>query len=886
MARTIHQLYCTHCTYETAAAYRQAGNTDPFEYSTRAGSVAAHSAHAVFQRFEKQILRGLPMAGDASAAHRNREMQDVPWRRLVFVPSVNGLRLLANVCYRRTDTAGRVGSYFAHVLIEEESDGHPAWSPVDCIRLWGADWQLADHVQLADPAARDDLLLPGRESCVNDRALLQFLTGTTDVSRSPSTDPILDTFPERWKQETSSEERIELLTNLLHAAQELDLDNRERLTIVVEPGVAAILFFGILRLLPPGKFVERLSFSTFESHLEKAFTVLTAHDFAAPSATKLAPDFCRSQRFIINTYRNENRFEFRHPGSGFADMMIKTFIHQGPDAADRLLANLVKAGGTSVERMNALADLHRQVVQSARGIAPWESQDGDMEINDFLRLPPAEQQFASRVMAGLVASTTNDRIVKSLNAAQHVDMLELISAYARDPVEIDATKRLVKLLPVSARNAFFGLSQVSVALKAQWLKSYLNQKSQFPPDCPSLWFQDSTSPNPVLATLLNGARFDQVQSWLPAVPRECLWAFVASLGPAAQNDPDKQALMVNLLGELTDQELCKVFDKSNGLADAILGSMTPGDRAFESRMTSLCDSLRSASIDQLLICVKTLLSLAPQLPFLRVTLSKWSAVRDAVKRCEQIALDSTRRIPRDQETRICEVLKALASALSNGAERVSPIEIDSKLVEGLLKGWLSSGKEELLQACVRVFPSLQLGATDDTALCQFLTSRPGDHWLHAHFRSDPTMERRIRAILDQLPDNASTFPVRLAALIVARAWLGDAKGKLETWKRLRDMLDWIGKLRQASSTANGKDRQEIKKASEDLASLIFETFGARIAVDPAAERLTGTKCLADLSQATIGDNTLLESQSIVEAIEAKYRQAESKQGFFSRFLSK
>lgn len=891
MATTINQLYCTHCTYGTSALHRHTGNvrTQPFEYSTRAGSVEKSISHQTFQRFEQQFFRGIPMAGDAPVDVRRRDATGAPWRRLVYSPSVDGLHLLANVCYRTTDTAGRLGSYFAHVLIQEASEG--PWNPVDCLKLWGAPfWTTADK-ELSDSEAEsfelarlDSLNQDGSGTFVNDHALTEFLTN--DAARSAADeskiDPALDVFPARWRRIPAAK-RQQFLTDLLHAVMELDFNLQERLTIAVEPAVAALLFYGIFRLLPPA-LGQPLSFSTFESHLERSATVLTAHDFADHNTTDLLPETYRIRGFVINTYRSLTNLKFRHPESRFAAMMVQSFIREGADAKFRLAQQLPTETGLTRENYESLATVHQHIMDLVAGheVAP--------EL--LTRLPKPERQFAGRVMAFQIAAAADDDVKNLARSPAYLWALDLVTGIVQDPTAKQAVKRLVTLLPPKAQNGFFALPKLSSAWKVAWLKSHLQRSNgQFPQNCPSLWFDGSSQPNEVLSELLRNATPEQASAWQASVPAECLWSFAAALAGAAQSDPGKRPLLATVIEKVDDDGLCKLLDKTSGRADAFLANFAPGDARFQDRLGRFSDGIRTAAPDRIAAHVETLLSLAPRLAFLKVSLNRWGSVRDAVGRCKACVVDPSGRLTRELEVALTEVLKALGNALSDTETEISPIEIDVKLVESLMRGWLNPPRNDLLQQAVRAFPMIQLAATDDTSLCSFLAGVGGAAWRRSIPSDDASLQQRLRTILDQLPDNLSSLPVRLEGLAAARQWLGPDVVKLGAWQQLVKMLEWVKQLRGKFRTARDMNSTEVNTAASDLGPLIFRTLGNRLTCDPSkknSQKLAGTNCLENLSRATIGDNTLTEALFIVLAIERAYEaQGSSKGGgVFAAFLKR
>ena len=886
MTRTIHQLYCTHCTYGTSALHRHTGNvrTQPFEYSTRKGSVEQSLSHQTFQRIEKQFFRGIPLAGDAPVEVRRRDANDAPWRRLVYSPSVDGMRMLANVCYRSTDTAGRLGSYFAHVLYEEHSSNPAPWNPVDCLKLWGASfWETAD-TDVSDVSAEaleksfvlkklDGLTQPGYGAVINDEVLRKFLEAPADET-APDSDRsgmnnALIVFPTRWRRKTA-DERSRLLTNLLHAVLELDLESQERLTIAVEPGVAALLFYGIVRLLPPEGLVQQLSFSTFESHFDKPATVLTAHDFADPKATDLLPD-TRARGFAINTYKPATNPKFRNPESQFANMMVQTFIRDGAAAVDRVLSQMTAAGGMTRDDYESLASVHQRVLKSL---------DGEGASPDQLtRMSKVEKQFAGRILADRLASASDDAVKSLAGRAAYLSTLDLISGVANDQAARQAEKRLVQVLPArkGVRNAFFSLPKLSSSLKVWWLKSYLKQKGQFPQDCHSLWF-DEKQPNIVLSELLRSASatIEQVAGWRASVPPEYVWCYAAALASAVQHDSAKWPLLISEIERLDDDYLCKLLDKASGRADTVLKAIDDDDSRFTAHLIRFNDRIRTAPPDKIVARVETLLAISLHLPLLKKSLDQWDNVRMEIKRCEQYAVATNGRTDVELESVLSNVLKAVAAALSNPVE-VAPIDIDVRIVEPLLRTWLGPKQHELCQRSMALLPKLQLDATKDTALCAFLAGKHGSEWLRKYPAGDTSLPVRLRAILDGLPEFLSTLPERLPILIAAQRLLGKEEIiRVRRWKSVLDSLNWLKLRRAPFASAEAMTGEEVAREAENLAPWLESLLRSHVSYDTrqrGVNRLVGRKYIQDLSNVTIGDNTLLECDVLRMAIERAFEKS-------------
>ncbi|NQT41078.1 MAG: hypothetical protein HQ581_26540, partial [Planctomycetes bacterium] len=134
------QIYCTHCTYGTSAIHRETGATrdDVHGYGVRAGSLQGDALKQGYERIEHLLHYALP-EGTPPGNLQTGTAANSP-KRLVYLPGVDDVRVLARICYRQTDTTGqRYGSYFAHVLTRELHDGgnpRPHWNGMDALQLW------------------------------------------------------------------------------------------------------------------------------------------------------------------------------------------------------------------------------------------------------------------------------------------------------------------------------------------------------------------------------------------------------------------------------------------------------------------------------------------------------------------------------------------------------------------------------------------------------------------------------------------------------------------------------------------------------------------------------------------------------------------------------
>ena len=177
----IQQLYCTHCTYGSSALERREGELAhrTLGYSARAGSIEAAELR---QALPAHRALSLLLSAPRYSGRRKDCCCRPPPRRggWSICLAVSGLQIVGQVCYRPTDSEGRPGSYFAHVLLSDAAAGGPHWPALTCLRLWrAAGWTEEDApaIPFLLPALKSvDDMLRGKRAIVGDRVLRSFLT--------------------------------------------------------------------------------------------------------------------------------------------------------------------------------------------------------------------------------------------------------------------------------------------------------------------------------------------------------------------------------------------------------------------------------------------------------------------------------------------------------------------------------------------------------------------------------------------------------------------------------------------------------------------------------------------------------------------------------------
>ena len=235
----IHQLYITHCTYGSSYFSSETDKTPeqasvPLGYSVRSASAEKEEARKIYTAIESQMYYHLPSDGSAS----DIDALKAP-RRFFYLPSVDGKPVIGCAAYRKEDTAGRPGSYFAHVLY---GDGEKPWMSRTVLQMYKSNfWRGVDGADIPDSLPTIDM---------------DSVTSLTDGS--PISDSVFENWVSgktEWKTAVNGEEivvRPEQFELFFAGAMSVWKDATKKIILVADSDTAALFYYGILRLAPGG----------------------------------------------------------------------------------------------------------------------------------------------------------------------------------------------------------------------------------------------------------------------------------------------------------------------------------------------------------------------------------------------------------------------------------------------------------------------------------------------------------------------------------------------------------------------------------------------------------------------------------------------------------
>ena len=116
----IQRIYCTHCTYKTSLIERTSSQSDNavVGYSVRSSSIDGKKTdeiRKVFRAVERLLSYDLPQ--DTTSERKAQLSAASAPRKMVFQSKLGDNQAVGVISYRTKDTAGRTGSYFADIIV-------------------------------------------------------------------------------------------------------------------------------------------------------------------------------------------------------------------------------------------------------------------------------------------------------------------------------------------------------------------------------------------------------------------------------------------------------------------------------------------------------------------------------------------------------------------------------------------------------------------------------------------------------------------------------------------------------------------------------------------------------------------------------------------------
>ena len=622
---------CTHCTYGTSALERRedASADEVLGYSVRAGSLAPADLQTYYGRFERYLYYQLPEHTPKSQRLRFTA-GDAP-KRLLYLPSVDGLPMLAHVCYRPKDTAGRPGSYFAHVLFCRKQTG-TLFSPLECLKLWAAPkWALEDADRDTLPFRMQSLgtlakMHPGGLPSISEQTFKSFLT-----DESTFDDPA-NSIPARWR-ESRPEERQQWFIVAFGGLMEILRAERKTLFLVAEPEFAALLFYGMLRLLPEGPIQRELGFSTFEPSPDRVYTRMVAtrsHD--SSQRVFLNPGEYRSRGFVVDTFHWDCHTQLGGARTCYAPWIVSRLLEKDWPAVNDAQAVMRAVGGADVLSIQQQLDQLEQwpgIYQDALDVVRGRVSRPTPQARPLAeRFPALLPQIIDRELA-----FENNKPPRTAEVVLSIDRRLAESLVAWGQSQLDDTVRCVlDALSVHDLAQLLDCSKMPARHLVCAVRRYIEEQRRLPDDSELLW-QRPFPPHdylemPLMSQSLGGLDPVVVKQLSSNVPEKDFPQFLFCLQRACRLEPALQSVLSDLVRKLDEQVLMEM-DATFG--PSFFQEYPPDEAVLGRRLEEIARTLHhskqgfSARLDMLLHGVD-LLPTEPDRKMVR----QWEACRSEI----------------------------------------------------------------------------------------------------------------------------------------------------------------------------------------------------------------------------------------------------------------
>jgi len=510
---TVQQMFCTHCTHGSSALEQRDGELAErtFGYSVRAGSLEGDILRKCYQQVEPLVYYHLPR--DTPDEQKLQLTATAAPRRFFFARSADGLQVCGHVCYRAMDSEGRPGSYFAHLLLNE--DATTAWDVTEILRLWGAPgWVTQDGSEIGfklEPLGSSTDLLQGGPSAIDDAVLASFLREAADSAGF--SDPA-GVIPERWRAMEPQTRRQWFLGIFATVVQSVTSD-RQPLVLVAEPSIAALVFYVVLRLLPPGPLRDGLGFSTYEPDPDRCGALLSATWFFDPEAAS-RPETCSWQRTTINTLASPEGQKIA-PITNYARSVVQRLLEKGGDETSSDLKVMATVPISAAKELDTLIEID--------GAADELFQRGTFSPAGWRNWQPGIEYFRHKVLQRLSASSDVEAALKAVVGGQaHLALIDLLTGKSPPHGGRQAVVHLLKELPPEKVLSLLKLPSVNDDDKLTVLLRHIHAHGTLPPGCEFLWDEwAEAAEQPRRAGVVLMAR---ILSKLPAKSMERFYAHV------------------------------------------------------------------------------------------------------------------------------------------------------------------------------------------------------------------------------------------------------------------------------------------------------------------------------------------------------------------------
>jgi hypothetical protein len=274
--------------------------------------------------------------------------------------------------------------------------------------------------------------------------------------------------------------RREWFLGLLCTLVQSETSERQPLVLVAEPSLAALMFYGVLRLLPPGPLRDGTGFSTFESDPDRAGAFLSATWlFDAESALAKT---CPWQRATINTLLPPAGQKIS-PVTKYAEAVVQRFLDcsgKGGDEIDNYLKAVATVRIAGAKDLDTLVEID----QAAQGLF----ERGALAAGPWRNWPAGIEYLRQKLVERLAGAEDVEPALKSVVGGHaHLAVIDLLAGKPPLPGARHAVVHLLKELPPDKILGLLKLGGVSDEDKITVLLRHIHAHGNLPPGCEFLW---------------------------------------------------------------------------------------------------------------------------------------------------------------------------------------------------------------------------------------------------------------------------------------------------------------------------------------------------------------------------------------------------------------
>ena len=545
----------------------------PLGYSVRGASVASEQLAKIYASIEAQIYYYLPK----DAAKETHTAENSP-RRFFYIPSMEGKPVIGQVCYRATDTAGRPGAYFAHVLVGETDS---PWKSVDVLRLWNAPFWVKED----EPGLQSELKSYEQVSQIENA-----MEGMSDerfaawINRA-----------EKWYAQSGSE-KVEItpamFEKFMAGVLSVWKDASKKIILVADSATAALFFYGLFRLVPSG-WGAHAAFSTYEHSPMDFCGRICATTFDNPQESDL-PAELYSHQFVFNVFTGKQTpiLALTNPPLAFVKGDSKRYpiTGQGEYSYGKTIVRRLQTDGwTGVAELRQLASalnlkpgsnldyvvatehaLFRNLGLTLRIIAKGLNDDMlplsaafPPHVVPIWRLSSAAAAYMQTQLSQTIRlidiNETNvaAKLQPIIGTGAHLMILELLGTQSSDEKSNLIVLYLLKTLPANLVAPWLTLENTSESAKLTMLLRHINVEGVLPPGTEKIIFEGEQTA--LLAKLLVKLDLERQKMLWIRYSDNYAQPLIAALAQGVAYHGGDVVLLDRRIEKMTDEDILKLY---------------------------------------------------------------------------------------------------------------------------------------------------------------------------------------------------------------------------------------------------------------------------------------------------------------------------------------